>query len=194
MGITDVTAAHGPLQHYARSHAAALPTLETYTVDNILTRGQDIDWSAVPGGLDRSCVCSAVLKPGQFSVHHLCCAHASQPNNGPGRRIGFNMTFVSPNVGSLRPDGASAMLVRGSHPAAALSHWRLEAPPTGERPTEEEARRTQTKNLGQSLSLLTDADMAKFRVVSKERASRNLPKHVSGGGEGAFGAAIAAKL
>lgn len=190
IALTDVTQAHGPLELLAGSQATALPTKDTYTVDNILTRGQDIDWDAA-GGLDEAKVKEAVLRPGEFSIHHLCTAHASKPNKGPGRRIGFNITYVAPHVESIRPDGASAMLVRGSD---LHRNFHLEAKPSGDVPTPAEAQAAQEKNEGVSRSLLAGADMEKFVEVSRQRATRNLPAHVESGGEGAFGAAIHARL
>ena len=53
-----------------------------------------------------------VLRPGQFSVHHLGIAHGGGPNNGADRRIGFNVTYITPAVRSVRPEGAFAQLVR----------------------------------------------------------------------------------
>mmetsp|Transcript_63373 Transcript_63373/g.125304 ORF Transcript_63373/g.125304 Transcript_63373/m.125304 type:complete len:340 (-) Transcript_63373:98-1117(-) len=191
MALTDVTPAHGPLELLPGSHADALPTTDTYSVDNILTRGQDIDWDSVPGGLHQDKVFRATLRPGEFSVHHLCTAHASKPNGGAGRRIGFNATFVAPSVSSVRADGASAMLVRG---ADTHGHFGLEVQPSGDMPTCAEALAAQRKNEGVSRSLLDGADASRFLEVSRLRASRNLPGHVKVGGEGAFGAAITDQL
>ena len=53
-----------------------------------------------------------VLRPGQFSIHHLGIAHGGGPNNGADRRIGFNVTYITPAVRSVRPEGAFAQLVR----------------------------------------------------------------------------------
>lgn len=193
MALTDVTPSHGPLRLLAGSQGDALPTKDTYTVDNLLTRGQDIDWEEA-GGLDTRRVHEAVLRPGEFSVHHLCTAHASQPNEGPGRRIGFNITFVAPHVSPVRADGASAMLVRGIDPHG---HFALETPPSGDAPTDSELRAVRQKNESVSRNLLAGANLEKFVEVSKQRASRNLPAHVNdvgAGGEGAFGAAIGDRL
>eukprot|EP00746_Dinoflagellata_sp_MGD_P043396 gnl/MRDRNA2_/MRDRNA2_205410_c0_seq1.p1 gnl/MRDRNA2_/MRDRNA2_205410_c0~~gnl/MRDRNA2_/MRDRNA2_205410_c0_seq1.p1 ORF type:complete len:321 (-),score=50.51 gnl/MRDRNA2_/MRDRNA2_205410_c0_seq1:68-1030(-) len=182
MAVTDVMPSNGPLELLAGSHQAALPTKDTYTADNILTRGQDIDWNSA-GGLDMNKVAHAVLKPGEFSVHHLCTPHASQPNQGPGRRIGFNITFVAPHVLSVRSCAASAMLVRGMD---MVGNWEHEVPPQGDVPTPTEAAAMHAKNEGQTLSLLADADMARFQEVLQARSTRNLPSHVKSGGEGAF--------
>jgi non-heme Fe2+,alpha-ketoglutarate-dependent halogenase len=193
MALTDVTPSHGPLQLLAGSHAEALPTSDTYDVGNLLTRGQDVDWEAA-GGLPTSRIHEAVLKPGEFSVHHLCTAHASQPNAGPGRRVGFNVTFVAPSVAPIRADGASAMLVRGSDD---YGHFNLETPPSADVPTAAEVRAVHEKNEAVSRNLLAGANMDRFIEVSQQRAVRNLPKHVgshAAGGEGAFGASIASQL
>lgn len=186
MAITDVTENHGPLELLRGSHLEQLRTLDTYTVDNILTRGQDIDWGAA-GGPDRARVVPAVLRPGELSIHHLGTAHGSRPNLGPGRRIGFNVTFVAPHVASVRADGASALLVAGEDRGG---RWRHEHPPGAGADAEEAWRR---KNEGQSRSLMAGADMPRFAEVSRARASRNLPAHAAGGGgEGAFAAALSA--
>lgn len=190
IALTDVMQTHGPLELLAGSQATALPTRDTYSVDNILTRGQDIDWDAA-GGLDERKVTKAVLRPGEFSIHHLCTAHASKPNGGPGRRIGFNVTFVAPHVKSIRPDGSSAMLVCG---VDTHGNFDYDAKPSGDVPTLLEEAAVREKNEGVSRSLLAGADMEKFAAVSSQRSTRNLPPHVKSGGEGAFGVAIRAKL
>jgi len=179
IAVTDVQRSNGPLELLRGSHAAALPTEETYTADNILSRGQDIDWDSA-GGLDVSNVAHAVLHPGEFSIHHLCTAHASQPNQGPGRRIGFNITFVAPHVRSIRSCAASAMLVQGMD---MHGNWKHEIAPQGDSPTPAEAAAAQAKNEGQAQSLLADVDMTRFKEVQQERSTRNLPSHVKSGGE-----------
>ena len=56
---------------------------DTYSKDNILTRGQKID------GIDESQAVHLILEPGQMSVHHCELIHGSQPNKSNDRRIGF---------------------------------------------------------------------------------------------------------
>ena len=68
---------------------------DTFGDENILTRGQTIH------GIDEAAAVELPLRPGQMSFHHLGVAHASAPNRGADRRIGFVLQhFVTPEVRS----------------------------------------------------------------------------------------------
>jgi non-heme Fe2+,alpha-ketoglutarate-dependent halogenase len=79
--------------------------------NNILKRGQttrDVDESgAVP----------MPLGPGQFSIHHECTVHGSEPNRSADRRIGYSIHYCPTHARETRPAGPderpSAALVRG---------------------------------------------------------------------------------
>ena len=105
---------NGPMEFLRGSHTTPYPTQDTYAPDNLLTRGQVIDWeSAGHGTPSTSDVVYDVLRPGQFSIHHLGIAHGGAPNEGDDRRIGFNVTYITPETRSVRPEGAFAQLIRG---------------------------------------------------------------------------------
>lgn len=57
-------------------------------------------------GPDPARTVSAIVKPGEFSIHHLCTAHGGGPNRGNDRRIGFNVTYAPMHVKSIREGGA----------------------------------------------------------------------------------------
>jgi len=192
MALTNVTSEHGPMQLLKGSHVEPLMEHEDrYEPDNLLTRGQVIAHlqDGTPGP-DPAQTVSAVLRPGEFSLHHLCTAHGGGPNNGDDRRIGFNVTYVPPSVRSLRPDGAFAMLVRGED---THGHFELESPPEA---GGSGAGREQyaAKMEGLARSIMHDADLAKFAEVSERRVGKNLPSHVSGEGAGAAGTSLASSL
>jgi non-heme Fe2+,alpha-ketoglutarate-dependent halogenase len=106
---------NGPMEFLRGSHTTPFPTHDTYAADNLLTRGQVIDWEQGSGiGPPRkSDIVYDVLQPGQYSIHHLGIAHGGSPNEGDDRRIGFNVTYVTPETRSVRPEGAFAQLIRG---------------------------------------------------------------------------------
>jgi len=56
---------------------------DTYSEDNILTRGQNIP------DLDLTNCVDLILRPGQMSIHHAQVVHASQPNKSQQRRVGY---------------------------------------------------------------------------------------------------------
>ena len=109
------------------SHTTVYPTTDTYAPDNLLTRGQVIDWdtaatappaAAAAAGTSGSGggggeILYDVLHPGEYSVNHLGIAHGGGPNEGSDRRIGFNVTYITPDVRSVREEGAFAQLIRG---------------------------------------------------------------------------------
>lgn len=174
MALTDVTPENGPMQYLRGSHSRCYPTIDTYSADSLLTRGQDIDFSP-EAGPDPDTLVSAVLKPGKFSIHHLGVAHGGGPNRGDDRRIGFNVTYVVPRVRSVRPDGAFAQLVRGVDDCA---HFNRDRVPTADNPTSEEREAFLRKAAGLSRTVLTGADVERFLAVAEERRSKNVAPHV----------------
>ncbi|MGB0505902.1 MAG: phytanoyl-CoA dioxygenase family protein [Pikeienuella sp.] len=109
LALTPSTNETGCMRMSPGSHKAGLHDHEdTYGDQNILTRGQEV------GGVDESTAVDLVLRPGQMSFHHLTVLHASAPNNGNDRRIGFVIqSFVKPNVQQTKGT-TYAQLARGS--------------------------------------------------------------------------------
>eukprot|EP00937_MAST-01D_sp_MAST-1D-sp2_P000417 g417.t1 len=205
LALTDVTEEHGPMELYARSHAEPLlEHADEYVADNMLTRGQVIpQLQHGRPGPDPARVVPALLRPGQFSLHHLCTAHGGKRNRAAGRRIGFNVTFVAPHVRSVRAAGASAMPVRGcggtagaggvqwcdEFAARELAHWTLDPVPPplcagasagpDPEPSAAAVAAHRAKNEGLAHSIMEGADLGRFSAVSEKRVGKNLPDHVS---------------
>jgi hypothetical protein len=95
VAFTESTVEKGCLKVMPRTHLGPdLQHVETYARENMLARGQSIE------GLDeRQAVCMQ-LKPGEFSLHQERTAHASAPNHGNDRRIGFAFFYIPTHVRS----------------------------------------------------------------------------------------------
>jgi ectoine hydroxylase-related dioxygenase (phytanoyl-CoA dioxygenase family) len=85
-----------------------LPQRETYGPDNMLSRGQEI---AVD--VDESKAVDLILRPGEFSLHHIAIVHGSGPNSSGGPRIGLAIRYVSPDVVQSGQERDLVLLVRG---------------------------------------------------------------------------------
>ena len=114
VGFTESTIEKGCLKVMPGTHLGPdLHHTETYAADNMLAKGQSIE------GLDESKAVHIELRPGEFSLHHERTAHASEPNRGDDRRIGFAFfyipTHVTSTIGRRR-----ATLVRG---VDEYRHW-----------------------------------------------------------------------
>ncbi|MEW5976242.1 MAG: phytanoyl-CoA dioxygenase family protein [Acidobacteriota bacterium] len=121
-----------------------LPQRETYGVDNMLSRGQEI---AVE--VNEATAVDLVLQPGEFSLHHIAIVHGSGPNNSDYPRIGVAVRYISPNVvqnGQMRD---LVLLVRGKD---TYNNFEIVDPPGrdmpfGECPTHAEALERKARNL-----------------------------------------------
>ncbi len=86
--------------------------------NNILKRGQ------VTRNVDESKAVAMPLEPGQFSIHHECTVHASEPNNSDFRRIGLSIhycpTYVRETMYDPIDGKKAAALVRG---VDAYNYW-----------------------------------------------------------------------
>jgi non-heme Fe2+,alpha-ketoglutarate-dependent halogenase len=71
-------------------------------------------------GVDEDAAVDAILKPGQFSLHHESVVHGSLPNSSDHIRIGFSIHYCPPEVRETRFAGATAMVCRGTD---RLGHW-----------------------------------------------------------------------
>jgi len=68
------------------------------------------------------------LLPGEMSLHHGRCFHASGKNTSPDRRIGIAIRYVTPNVRDHAPGRDWALPVRGETPRGG---WDCIAEPRG---------------------------------------------------------------
>ncbi len=108
LALSDVSVQAGCMRFLPGSHKGGIVDhTDTFGADNLLSRGQEI------GGVDESRAVHGPLAPGQMSLHHGRCFHASGPNQSDDRRIGCAIRYVTPDV--RQPDMARdyAMLVRG---------------------------------------------------------------------------------
>lgn len=115
-----------------------LPHRETFHEDNILTRGQAIQ------DIDASTAVDLILRPGQMSLHHARVIHASKPNRGRQRRIGFAMQAYVP-AGGRQVLGKNYWLpMRGSFMQEDFAE--LESPRSDMAPAAVEQRRRANQN------------------------------------------------
>ena len=80
---------------------------DTFGEQNLLTRGQTI------ADVDETQAVDLVLKPGQLSFHHPKVVHASRPNRGSDRRIGFVIQSYLQPVSRQTICDTYAQLARG---------------------------------------------------------------------------------
>lgn len=123
VALTDVGDASGPMELYRGSHREPSPSqVDTRSPDNMLSRGQEIAWTAP---IDPQRVARATMAAGCFSLHHASLAHASGPNGSDGWRIGVAIRYMPCSAWSERAE-ETAMLVRGRD---RYGHFTLERPP-----------------------------------------------------------------
>ena len=103
-------------------------------------------------------------------------AHGGKPNRGADRRIGFNVTYITPAVRSVRPEGAFAQLIRG---VDAHQNFVMDVHPTLPEPTEAERAAHKEKARGLSKTVMAGADVERFKEVSVERQGLNVAPHVA---------------
>ena len=123
IALSDVSIEAGCMRFIPGSHKGGLLAHDdTFAADNLLSRGQKIadvrEEDAVHGPLE----------PGQMSLHHGRCFHASGQNRSNDRRIGLAIRYVTPAVRDHAPGRDWAMPVRGETPCGG---WDCIAGPRG---------------------------------------------------------------
>jgi len=114
VAFTESTVEKGCLKVMPRTHLGPdLYHVETHAKDNMLAKGQSIE------GLDDNQAVCVELAAGEFSLHHERMAHASAPNRGTDRRIGFSFFYIPTHVRSTI-GRRQATLVRGVDD---YGHW-----------------------------------------------------------------------
>jgi hypothetical protein len=112
VALSDVSIEAGCMRFIPGSHKGGIVAhQDTFADDNLLSRGQEI------GGVDEAKAVFGALRPGEMSLHHGRCFHASGPNRSNDRRIGLAIRYVTPNVRDNAPGRDYAMLVRGQDAA-----------------------------------------------------------------------------
>ena len=125
IALTPSTVANGCLQVLPGSHQGeAMPQIETYAPDNMLSRGQEI---AVD--IDPAKAVSLELEPGQFSLHHIGIAHGSGPNTSDTPRIGLAVRYIAAEVEQSGPHRDLVVLARGED---RYGHFEVAQPPKRE--------------------------------------------------------------
>ena len=108
VGLSDVSVQAGCMRFIPGSHRNPIVSHhDTYDDNNLLSRGQEIS------GINESDAVYGALRPGEMSLHHGRCFHASGPNMSDDRRIGLAIRYVTPEVRHEAPGKDYAMLVRG---------------------------------------------------------------------------------
>ena len=111
LALTPSNAVTGCMSMLPGSHRhGVMEHVDTFSETNILTRGQSIQ------GVDEDAAVDLILAPGQFSLHSMRTVHASKPNRGDDRRIGFTIQcYMTPEMRqTISP--TMAQLVRGEDP------------------------------------------------------------------------------
>lgn len=94
IALTDSTIENGCVRVIPGSHQhPRLPHRETYIDANLLNHGEEV---AIP--VDESQAVDMELKAGEMSIHHVNVLHSSKPNRSGTSRIGFSMSYVTPQV------------------------------------------------------------------------------------------------
>ena len=110
VALCDVTAETGPVEFAVGSHIRGQLQQKSGLIKNsVNTAGQIIvEW------FDQSEIDRAILKPGQFSFHHTCVVHQSQPNRSGERRIGLALSYIPTRTRYVGKRRMPASLVRGT--------------------------------------------------------------------------------
>jgi non-heme Fe2+,alpha-ketoglutarate-dependent halogenase len=94
IALSDSNEQNGCLRVVPGSHSAGKqPHVETYAADNLLNHGEEISVQ-----VDESTVRNLVLRPGQMSLHHVDLIHGSNPNRSGTKRIGFAVSYITPEA------------------------------------------------------------------------------------------------
>lgn len=137
VALSDVTDDAGPVEFAVGSHIRGQLLQKSGLVKNsVNTAGQLIvEW------FDQSRIDRAILKPGQFSLHHTCVVHQSRPNQRADRRIGIALSYIPTRTRYIGNRRMPAYLIRGTD---AHGHFDLQPPPERDFGAEEVARHEAT--------------------------------------------------
>jgi len=122
VALCDVTPETGPVEFAVGSHIRGQLQQQSGVIKNsVNTAGQIIvEW------FDQTEIGRAILKPGQFSLHHTCTVHQSQPNRSDQRRIGLALSYIPTRTRYIGKRRMPACLMRGEDK---LGHFELQPPP-----------------------------------------------------------------
>ena len=133
VALSDVTEDAGPLEFAVGSHIRGALLQKSGVVKNsVNTAGQIIvEW------FDQSRIDRAIVRAGQFSLHHTCVVHQSAPNRRDERRIGIALSYIPTRTRYIGNRRMPAYLVRGQD---TYGHFDLQPPPARDFGAEEVAR------------------------------------------------------
>jgi non-heme Fe2+,alpha-ketoglutarate-dependent halogenase len=122
VALSNVTPEAGPLEFAVGSHIRGQLMQKSGLIKNsVNTAGQIIvEW------FDQSQIDRAILRPGQFSLHHTCTVHQSAPNRSAERRIGIALSYIPTRTRYIGARKMPACLVRGQDD---FHHFDLQPPP-----------------------------------------------------------------
>lgn len=122
VALCNVTAETGPVEFAVGSHIRGQLMQKSGVVKNsVNTAGQIIvEW------FDQSQIDRAILKPGQFSLHHTCVVHQSAPNRSDERRIGLALSYIPTRTRHIGTRKMPACQIRGKDD---YHHFDLQPPP-----------------------------------------------------------------
>ena len=123
VALSPASVKSGCMRFVAGSHTTELAHRDTFSAENLLSRGQEI---AVE--VDDSDAVEASLETGQMSLHHGQVIHGSNPNGTDDRRIGLAIRYISTKMTQAPGGNMAAMLVRGKD---THHNFRACKPPSG---------------------------------------------------------------
>lgn len=110
VALSDVSVAAGCMRFIPGSHKGGIADHhDTFEASNLLSRGQQI------ADVDEADAVHGPLRPGEMSLHHGRCFHASGANGSDDRRIGLAIRYVTPHVREEAGGRDYAMPVRGKY-------------------------------------------------------------------------------
>ncbi len=118
VALSDVPLESGPVEFASGSHIRGPLNQRSKMVEgSVNTAGQSIvEW------FDQSQTEFAVLKAGQFSLHHTCSVHQSGANKAAHNRIGVALSFIPTRVRTIGSVRMGATLIRGQDSYRHLDH------------------------------------------------------------------------
>jgi non-heme Fe2+,alpha-ketoglutarate-dependent halogenase len=122
IALSDSTIENGCMRVQPGTHRMRLDHIEVRHENNMLGTG-----STVTTVFDDAHAVDVVLAPGEMSFHHANLLHGSNPNRSAGKRVGFAVRYVAPEVRQRRGHHA-VVLARGRDRYGHYEHLQ-EAPP-----------------------------------------------------------------
>jgi hypothetical protein len=123
VALTPSTSENGCVRYLPGSHHVPLAHDNTRDPKNLLGRRERL-----VGDVDETQAISAVLAPGEMSLHDVLIVHGSEPNRSTSRRVGFSIRYIPSRLQSVGSDRNCATLVRGRD----FGTFDLEQRPEGE--------------------------------------------------------------